>query len=218
MESSLLSPVTVYNNVIALYPKSFSGSIYLIDNNGNTVKGWPQDAGGIGYGSPVINRIGNDYAGSVVFITQKGDLFAWSLDGSKRNGFPINISGVFYTQPVIGNINNEMNREIVTLDKNGNVSIVSGEGIDVLKKEIKGSGSKDNKIMLFDINNDRINEIFIYGGSNNIYGLDNELNILPGFPVKGNTKPCFSDFDSDGQYEMIVAGVDNYIYVYTIPN
>lgn len=218
ISGSLLSPVTIYNNIIALYPKSFSGSIYLIDNNGNMLKGWPQDAGGIGYGSPVINRIGNDHTGSVIFITQKGDLYAWNLDGTKKTGFPVKIPGVFYTQPVTGNINNKMDKEIITLDKNGKLTIISGDGTEILTKEIKDADSKDNKILLFDINNDKINEIFIYGGSNNIIALDGKLDILPGFPVKGNTKPCFTDFDSDGQYEMVVAGIDKYIYVYTIPN
>ncbi len=216
--SPLLSPVTVYNNILAFYPKSFSGTINLINSNGNPVKGWPKEAGGIGFGSPVINRIGNEHIGSVIFMTQKGDLNIWKLDGNKKDGFPLKFSGVYYTQPVVGNVDSKSDREIVTLDKNGNISIISGNGSIILSKEIKEANSKENKILLFDINNDNINEIFIYGGSNNIIALDSKLNILPGFPVKGNTKPSFTDFDSDGQYEMVVAGVDKFIYVYTIPN
>lgn len=218
ISNPILSQVTVYNNIIAFYPKSFRGTIYLIDGNGLLLTGWPKDAGSIGYGSPTINRIGGDYTGSVIFITQKGELNVWSLDGEPRNEFPLKISGVFYTQPVAGNVDKNADREIITLDKDGNINIISSEGKFLLNKNIKEAASKDSKILLFDTNNDKINELFIYGGSNNVIALNGKLDMLPGFPVKGSSMPTFTDFDSDGQYEMIVTGADKKIYVYTIPD
>ena len=217
LKSPVLSPVTIYGDVFAVYPKSFSGTIYLTGESGKILGGWPQEAGGLGYGSPLIEKIGKDISKSVIFLTQSGTLNAWKFDGNALSGFPIEIDGVYYTQPSIGNVTGDGENEFVTLSKDGTLTIISSAGKIILQKKYKEIASKENRVLLFDVDRDGKAEIFIYGASDSIFGFDEKLDIMPGFPVSGATKPDFADFDSDGQIEMVTGGLDKYLYIYTIP-
>ena len=216
-KTPLLSPITISKNTFAFYPKSFNGTIFLTNDAGKTLNGWPNDAGGIGYGSPIIEAIGKSGAKKVIFITQSGNLNIWNYNGNIEKGFPLKMDGIYYTQPIVGDVGMNNGREIITLNKDGLVSIISDKGNILIQKKIKDAASKDRKMLLFDADKNGKQEIFIYGGTNNIIALNSELDIFSGFPVKGNTKPDFTDFNSDGQYEMVVGSVDSYIYAYTIP-
>ncbi|HOV15384.1 MAG TPA: hypothetical protein PK771_13945, partial [Spirochaetota bacterium] len=125
--------------------------------------------------------------------------------------------GIFYNQIVSGDVINDKNREIISLDKSGNLFIISNKGEVINQLKIKDTDEKETKVTLFDVNKDKKDEIIIYGGSNNIYCYNGKLELLPGFPVKGSFKPDFTDFNSDGLYEMVVSSFDKNIYVYTIP-
>ncbi|HOJ64672.1 MAG TPA: hypothetical protein PLE45_09650 [Spirochaetota bacterium] len=214
-KSPLLSPPVFYNESMFLYPKSFSGTILGLDKNGNDIKGWPQEAGGIGVGSPVIANFGSEKV--IIFITQSGSLKVWNMNGILKEELNLKFEGVFYTQPVVGDITKDKGEEIVLLNKDGVVTIVSSSGNIILEKKIKDADGKDRKLLLFNVTGDKYMEIFIYDEKNSIIALDSKLDFLPGFPVKGSNKPYFFDINNDGEYEMIAGSFDNNIYIYSIP-
>jgi len=210
-DKPLLSQPVINKDNIIFYPKNVEGAIFNINVNGKEENGWPVYADGIGYGSPVLNN------GKILFLTQSGKLNVFKMNGIQENNFPVNINGTFFNQPVVGDITGDADNEIAVLDKDGTVSIINFKGETIIQKKIKDADQKDRKFFLYDVNLDNKKEIIIYNGKNNILALDKKLNFLPGFPVKGYTKPGFSDFDSDGQLEMVTGGIDNFLYVYTIP-
>jgi hypothetical protein len=209
--SLLLSSPSLYNDLFAFYPKSFSGSIYLTNSEGRVKNGWPAEAGGIGYGSPLIT------SNLVAFITQSGSLSAWKHSSSLLTNFPVELEGVFYSQPAIGNVSQERGLEFVTISKDGTVSIISSNGELILQSEIISTSSKDFHISIEDVDGSALSEIFIYGGTNNIYAFDSTLTLLPGFPVIGSSEPSFYDLNNDGDIEMVTGSVEKKIYVYSIP-
>lgn len=213
-KSPLLSPPVFHENRLYFYPKNFSGSVYASDLEGNLVEGWPREGGGISFCSPVLATLSGKL--SVIFLTQAGQLNIWDSKGGDKEGFPLKVDGVYYSNPAVGNFDKDRAREIVLLDKSGKVSIVNQKGEVLLSKVIKDGAGKDSRILTFDFDRDRIDEIFIYGGGSFIIGLDAELEMLPGFPVKGSTKPCFTNINSDYLYEMVTGGFDDKIYVYTL--
>jgi WD40 repeat protein len=217
-KSPLLSPPKIFNDFFVFYPKSFGGTIYLTDNEGKIRSGWENnDAGGIGYGTPAVSDINDDGLEEIIFISQSGNLNIWSVEGKMLDKFPLKLENVFYVQPETGALGLNGKKTIVCLGKDGTLYLLSPDGHMELEKRIKDADSKDRKLMLFDVNKDGLEEIIIYGATNNLMCLDNKGNQLPGFPVKGSFKPDFSDFDSDGNYEMVTASYDNNIYVYSIP-
>lgn len=215
-KSPLLSAPFFYKKYASLYPKSFSGTVYLTDGNFNILKGWPREGGGIGFGSPVITDINRAGDVEVVYLSQSGILNVWDKEGENYGGSPFKLDGVYYTQPVVGDVTGDKKADICALSKDGVITILSHKGDVLLSKKIKEADGKERKLLLFDANSDGKSEIFIYGDKNSVIALDGAGELLPGFPVAGSGKPCFTDFNSDGVFEMAVGSYDNNIYVYSI--
>ncbi|MBN1699858.1 MAG: hypothetical protein JW881_20275 [Spirochaetales bacterium] len=220
-EAPLLSPPVFFKQMVCFYPKNFSGTVYLTDKDGTALEGWPRKGGGISFCSPLLFT---DRKGEVriAFLTQSGILNLWDIKGGRIEGFPLDLDGVFYTGPVLvaqgilSTIPFEREKALLLLDADGNMTMVSLSGEILKQKKIFEGGDKKNALLLFDVDRDDIEEIFIYGSKNFIIGLGRNLEPLPGFPVRGSKRPSFTDLNYDRTYEMIVGSFDNNIYAYTI--
>ncbi|HQJ05571.1 MAG TPA: hypothetical protein PLI57_04230 [Spirochaetota bacterium] len=215
-KSPLLSAPTIFKKFLSIYPKSFSGTVYLTDADFNILKGWPCEGGGIGFGSPQISDVDRDGNIEVVYLSQSGILNVWNKEGERCGGSPFKLDGVYYTQPVIGDVTGDKKPDICALSKDGVLTILSHNGDVLLSKKIKEADGKERKLLLFDANSDGKSEIYIYGDKNTVIALNGAGELLPGFPVAGSGKPCFTDFNFDGIYEMAVGSYDNNIYVYSV--
>jgi hypothetical protein len=213
--SPVLSPPNYLEGVLAFYAKTFSGLVYLTDLEGNIYPQWPQEGGGISYCSPLLYK---NPAGemNIIFLTQAGILNVWDIEGKQIGDFPVQLEGVYYANPVLISYLSFEEKGILALDENGLLTLVSLDTKISKQKKIENAQDKRNKIVVFDFDSDGIDEIFIYGASNYIVGLNNKLEMLPGFPVKGSMKPAFTDINFDGYYEMLVASYDGNLYAYTL--
>lgn len=198
---TVFSPPLLVEDRIYYYPKTLSGTVYCTTLAGDPVDGWPRSAQGISFSTPFL--LGKD----IGFLTQKGDLFLWDKEGKIREGFPLSLQGVFYATPAVLDGPRPL---AAAVDSEGRVSLVDASGkIEV--SEIYGRfAGKDTKVKVEN------SMIFLYGGSNYITALDRDLGELPGFPVKGYTEPYFADINNDGTMEMITAGYDSQLYIYTL--
>ena len=75
---------------------------------------------------------------------------------------------------------------------------------------------KNARILTADIDGDGKDEILLYGSGAFIEGYDLSLRPLPGFPVKGVSRPQLVDIDRDGRPDFVTAGIDGLIYAYTM--
>ncbi|MBN2737943.1 MAG: hypothetical protein JXR70_13240 [Spirochaetales bacterium] len=219
--SPLLTAPAFSSKYMAFYPKSFSGNVYLADLDGKLISGWPREGGGISYCSPffIKNQPGKE---QLVFLTQSGILNLWNLQGEEAPGFPLDLDGVYYADPwlismkIDSSTGSTAQKGILVLSAEGSLSLISLEGEIVKQKSVLSGSSKKNRMLLFDFDGDGIEEIFIYGEKNQIFGLGRNLEPLPGFPVKGSMKPAFSDLNFDRKIEMVTGSFDNHIYAYTL--
>jgi len=213
LNNSGYSPVVLEDLLII----SQKNSLTAFNANGNISKGFPVILPSYSPGSPLISRLGWDNFDSIIFVSQNGELNAWDKEGRSKDGFPVMLNGVFYNQPEAGVLKRGDARSIAALDIDGVLRIVNHKGKVTAEKKIKEAASKESRIILFDVNGDNTSEIFIYGANNKIYAFDSSLNVLSGFPVSGSSKPVFSDFNFDNEYEMVTVSTDNSINIYTIP-
>ena len=72
--------------------------------------------------------------------------------------------------------------------------------------------------MVYDFDKDGVEEIFIYGANNLVTGLGRNLELLPGFPLRGSKRPAFADLNYDRKIELITGSYDGNVYAYTIEN
>jgi hypothetical protein len=199
---------TLKEPLMAFYPKSFLGELYVTNLNGEILPGWPVFAPSIAYGSPLLFKAGGNQAGNFMtaFITMAGELSVYGEDGSVIPGFPVELGGIFFLQPAWDGTF---------------LWLVSEEGIlyqvdlygSAVEQRVNGLKVKENGFIgAFDVDGDGTPEVFISGEGNALYGFSGSLNTLEGFPLPVWGKPVFGDFDGDGSVECIGAGMDNKLY------
>jgi len=207
-DAALLSPLSFLNHggrvYAACYPKEFLGSIWLLDNRGNPLSGWPIWVSGIAFGSPHIFVHGNRPA--IAFVTQAGDLAVYDENGRMFTGFPLELDGVFYIQPVFDG------EYLWLVSGNGTLFRVSMDGQSHSHQIPNLRVMEEGYITVFDVDNDKKPEIFISGEGNALYGYKNNFNSLEGFPLPVWGKPAFTVMKDSGKTALAGAGMDNKIY------
>jgi hypothetical protein len=200
----------------AVYPKSFFGEIWLLDQDGKALPNWPAlladdededgETGGsfgIGFGSPLLFAHNNRV--QVAFVTQAGGLSLFDEEASFVEPFPLVLDGVFYQQPVFdGDF-------LWLVSDNGNLFRVSLDG-EVLCQQILGfSVKEEGYLTVFDGNGDKIPEIFITGEGNALHAYSRNFRSLEGFPLPVWGRPAFIS-DSGKKHEIIGMGMDRRLY------
>ncbi|MCX7821321.1 MAG: VCBS repeat-containing protein [Brevinematales bacterium] len=211
-ENPVLSRPYFKNEYWAYYEKSFEGKAYFASDF-KLKGGWPVMIEGLATGSPLI--IFDRGLIKIFFITQAGKLYGWNSEGNTLSSLPIEIDDSFSEQ--LNLLNSKGTQRIIGLSKNGTIYIFDTEGN--MKNKIKLNNIEAGaKLSIYDINKDESDEIFVYNNQNNIsaYKYENdELIEVEGFPIKGWTKPDFYDLNKDGKIEVISAGLDGKLHIYT---
>jgi hypothetical protein len=212
LEAPLFLPPDVLDGHLAFYPKSFEARVHLTDLQGVEAPGWPVQASGISLCAPRFVQDGQTTL--VTFLTQAGFLHAWDLTGAQAQWFPVRLPGVFYATPEPLVVNGRTC--LVALAQDGSLSLVSTEGKVLRQARVPDLDGKIARIFLGDLDRDGVKEILLYGSGAFIAGYDQRLRPLPGFPVKGVTRPQLVDLDRDGRTDLLTAGLDGQIYAYTM--
>jgi hypothetical protein len=206
------------DNVIhyaAVYPKSFFGEIWLLDSDGKALPGWPVPVSktdddifggnsGIGFGSPLLFAHNNRVL--VSFVCQAGELSVYGENGIPFSPFPILLEGVFFLQPVFDG------EYLWLVSSEGTLFRISLSG-EILYQHIPNFTVKEEGyITTFDIDGDRIPEVFISGEGNALFGFTRNFRSLEGFPLPIWGRPVFGDFSGKGNTEILGIGMDRRLY------
>jgi len=212
LEAPLFLPPDVLDGRLVFYPKSFEARIHLTDLQGTEAPGWPVQASGISFCAPRFLQSGQSTL--VTFLTQAGFLHAWDLSGSQVQWFPVSLPGVFYATPEPMVVNGRPC--LIALAEDGSLSMISMDGKVVRQARVPDVDGKSARIFLGDLDQDRLEEILLYGSGAFIAGYDAYFRPLPGFPLKGVSRPQLVDLDRDGRTDLLTAGLDGKIYAYTM--
>lgn len=201
---SFLSLPKTGRTYAAVYPKSFSGGIWLLDAAGNPLPGWPAPVRGIAFGSPLVFLRNNQVL--TAFITQAGELSVFDENAVDLPPFPLELEGVFFKQPIFDG-------ELLWLVSSGGVLFqVSLDGTVLSQRIPRLSVKEEGYITSLDVNGDRTPEIFVTGDGNALHGYTRNFSSLNGFPLPLWGRPFFGDLNGDGRLECTGAGLDNKLY------
>ncbi|MDR1287873.1 MAG: VCBS repeat-containing protein [Treponema sp.] len=197
----------------AVYPKRFLGDIWLLDEEGNALSGWPVPVNGIAFGSPLLftAEAGPSSGGQglfAAFITQAGELTVYNERAEVLPGFPLELSGIFYLQPV-------WDGQALWLISEDGVLFQVTPGGQALWQRIPVPNllvKEEGYITASDVDGDTIPEIFFSGEGNALYGYTRGFSSLDGFPLPVWGQPSFADLNGDGKSECTGAGLDNRLY------
>jgi hypothetical protein len=207
LDAPLYAPPDFRAGRLAFYPRSFDARVHLSDRSGTEAPGWPVKASGISSCSPRIVGVGQSFR--VMFLTQAGVLHAWDLSGAETPPFPITLPGVYYATPQPTVV--EGKAALVALAQDGTLSLVGLDGTVLRQAAVPDLDGKRARIFAADLDGSGTDEILLYGSGAFIEGYDSSLRPLPGFPVKGVSRPQLVDIDGP---DFVTAGIDGKIYAY----
>jgi len=210
VDKTVFSQPLLIDKILYYYPKSLMGNVYASTLEGTNREGWPRSSMGISFSTPF--KAGEN----IGFLTQKGNLFLWDSEGTDIEGFPVPLAGVYYSTPI--EVSRGRESIIAAVNHEGLLTLIDLKGEIISSRKFPHFKGKDVKIVVSEIGGFESPVIFIYGGSNYITAVNTMLQVLPGFPVKGFTRPAFSDINNDGYTEVITAGYDKKLYIYTVRN
>ncbi len=212
LDAPLLAAPDIVGGRMAFYPKSFDAHVHLTDLDGTEEPGWPVAASGISFCSPRIVATGDSL--DVFFLTQAGALDGWDATGAPLPSFPLSLPGVYYANPEVVSVDGKSCLAILAQD--GTLSLVGTDGSVLRQVKVPDVDGKTARIFIGDVKHDGGNEMLLYGSGAFIAGYDTALRPLPGFPLKGVTRPQLVDLDQDGMQELVTAGIDGKIYAYAM--
>jgi len=204
ISGSILATPTVLDDTITFYDKSFLGKIYTLNESFQT----SHNIIGIAYGSPALmKKDGNLYT---AFITQAGRLYIL-CDNENLTNFPleINLRGIFFT-----NVVNTENY-FYALASDGMLYRISLDGT-VVAIRIPNSTAKEATLTVSNPNSNRTSNIYISIDGNIIYGFNENLELLSGFPIVGTDKPIFVDINGDGYADCLALTIDNKLNAWNV--
>jgi hypothetical protein len=211
LDAPLFSSPDSRGGFMSFYPKSFDSRVHLTDLSGREAPGWPQQAAGISFCSPRLVQSGTTLF--VTFMTQAGSLHLWTPAGIPVAPFPISLPGVFYATPQ--ELRVDGGTALAALAQDGSLLLVGLDGIVLRQAIVPDLDGRSARICILDVDGNGRDEILLYGSGAFIAGYDAELRPLPGFPIKGVSRPQAADIDSNGTTDIVTTGMDGRIYAYT---
>ncbi len=193
-----------------IYSKGFLGKIYLFEDEKCLNIDSPFEIPGIALGSPAIMKSGSKtYIG---FITQAGEMNVWrtdSLSGAQTENFPLRLGGIFMTNVVASD------KYFYALSNDALLYRISLDG-SILTVQIPNATAKEGYICIRDREHNGRKSVFVCADANVIYGFNENLELLSGFPLTGWGKPVFADVNGDKIGECIALTIDKKLVAWKV--
>ena len=201
------------NGMKEVFVGAENGNLYGFMVGGNSLTGFPFDAGDKIRSSPAVGDVDNDGVNEVVFGSHDGGLYVISLIGTQKMAYYQD--GYIVGSPALFDLDFDGDMEIIFTTQvgvdSGKLFAIHHDGTD-----LDGFPIDLNERMMVgpaigDLEKDGIVDIVVCTWGENIYAIEKSGQIKPGFPFAStrrfNSAPTLVDIDNDGDLE-ILAGND----------
>ena len=201
------------NGMKEVFVGAENGNLYGFMVGGNSMTGFPFNAGDKIRSSPAVGDVDNDGVNEVVFGSHDGGLYVISLIGTQKMVYFQD--GYIVGSPALFDLDLDGDMEIIFTTQlgidSGKLFAIHHDGTD-----LEGFPLDLNERMMVgpaigDLENDGIIDIVVCTWGENIYAIEKSGQIKAGFPFTStrrfNSAPTLVDIDNDGDLE-IIAGND----------
>jgi len=185
--------------------------LYCVDSEGNELAGFPITLEGFSNEDLASADLNDDGKAEIIVGTNDGKLHAINWEADEIAGFPILLSAPVRTAPIVLD-----NGNIVVGTNDNRVYMISHTGTIVSETELEDNVSVS--CIAADFDNDDQLEIALATFNGFVYILEQNGDILPGFPVQANNTfinpPLAADLDGDDFVDLALfaANCDYYAF------
>jgi len=183
----------------------------VVDSNCNPIPNFPVNLNGIVNHEIASADLNNDGKREIILGDSEGNLCAIDFNGTNIDGFPLNLNS-----PIISGITILDNKNIVVSTQNKMLFLVSPLGIIIASFQLEDKIAGSAIVANFDQNQSQ--DIALVDIMGNFYIFNQELNLLPGWPVSTNTlftnPPLAVDIDNDGFTDLVCFSAQSNLYAF----
>ena len=213
--------------------------VYALKNNATNATGWPKNLGPSGYnvGSISCADMDNDLTMEIVFLCDNDQMYVWHPSGADKAGFPkafISNAGnrdSVTPSPAFGDFDGDGALEMVVVSIVGAddayVSIMNHDGTVWPGWPQHVPGLSEGSPVVGDLNGDNSPDVVFGiggGGDGNpdiLFAWNDDATPVEGFPIylagAAKSTPVITDFDVDGDVDLVFAGFDRFLHVWDMP-
>ena len=198
-------------------------SVYVVNNDGSNMPGWPVKFNADISGSIAVGDIDNNGDPEMVVCDQAGNVYALNQDGSTMWYRYFQNSLSFGPSPALGDLNGDGKLEVVIPSKNRNLYAVQWNGSDLPGWPVVYASQSytESSPVIADIDGDGGLDVLLGDEMKFINAWNASGQLLDGFPLAlgdaVRATPCVADVDGDGHVNIIAAGWDKSVYVWDFP-
>jgi len=215
------------DGIVELIVAAKMDSIYVLNDDGSSVPGWPVYIGDEGNvaASPVVGDIDGDTYPEVIALNDVGRVLGLNHDGTPMTGWPqwVNVAGFYFAgSPALADFTGDGRLEIVIPGMDGLCHFFRYDGTSMpgWPKAYSTGGGTESSPVIADINGDGGLDIILGGENGRICAWDIDGNFIAGFPIQLRNfirgTPTVKDIDKDGDLELIASCWDTKIYVWDL--
>lgn len=183
----------------------------VFDNSGNMLANYPVELPNTLFNDMASADINEDGKNEILISTLDGNLYVYDHNGENITGFPLALSAISATAPIVLD-----NKKIVIGTIDNKLYIISPNG-DILVTQSLNSKVAGSAIAA-DFNNDEELEIAFTTSNGEFFIIDQEGNILPGWPIDASVlisnPPLAVDLDNDDNVELVCFTANNDLYAF----
>lgn len=205
---------------------SLAGDIFILDQEGAPLSGWPQKTTLLQRVSPSLGDLDSDGSAEIIVGDDSGKLHAWESDGSIVTGFPVQLEGTIKSVARVCDFDGDGSPEILVHAGSSRLYALNSRGESLPGWPVDLGGEKDqfgswtiaSTPLLVDLEGDGVLEVAVgtTGNQVRVYSLDGSL--VEGWPAETEDWVYGSlvavDLDNEGSMELVAGGGDGLLYAW----
>ena len=193
-----------------------SATLYVINNAGDDVTGFPVTISERIVTGPAVADIDGSGTADIVIVTLDSNVYAIDAYGSLKSGFPFLTSDGIQAPATLADLDGDQDLEIITGNEGGNVYVLHHDGSVmasfVTEHPIRGG------VSIADLDRNGQMELLFSGLDQYVHAWDPIVDAeITGWPVNigsgSISEPIVVDLDNDLDLEVITATIEGTIYI-----